>query len=152
MSVVAEGIEKVQPTFDHVVELVRARVAERLEMLGEETAFLASGNAPRLSGALAGSIRARLSEGKTTLVETIKPGEFYGKILALGVVSHGSLHNKNVSITKTARAHASDRLRQMGKWRIPPNPYMKNAEDEMRDRIASQLQEATNEALAEAIK
>jgi hypothetical protein len=135
--------------------------AEHLADAGQEIANAAAARAPRKTGQLAGSIRARLNENGTRMTETVAPagryGSFVGMLMEFGVVNHGTRGNVATAGGglkskggKRARARRVSELRGAGQYRIRPRPFMEPAYDSLRARVQADIDAAVQKATAEA--
>lgn len=138
--------------FQAIDEALRVQLRRALDKVGQEMRAAARALAPRRSGKLASSIRARFAEMGDTLQETVRPTKFYAKFLEYGVVRHGTQSNKAVGVglgrtVKRAKVARVRELRSLGAWRVEPHPFMRPALHSMEQRIHN----AIGEALAEAV-
>lgn len=154
------GTAEVAQRFGDMGAKVRGKVRAALARLGAEMVDLARGAAPRRTGKLADSIKARMLETDTDITETVRPSAFYAQFMEFGVVNHGSSRNRNVSggvLTKgkggkTVRRARVERVRDLraaGQYRIAPRPFMGPVMEKMGDHVSELLNEAISEAATE---
>jgi HK97 gp10 family phage protein len=140
--------------FSKFDEALRRHMRVALASVGTEIRDAARGLAPRRSGALAGSIRAKYSERGDTFLESVKPGKRYAHFMEYGVVNHGTKANKAVGVggsknAKRMKVEVVRSLRSVGAFRIPPHPFMRPALHSMLSRVRSVVEGAVADAVLE---
>lgn len=154
------GDKEIKEHFLDLQSSVRERLRRALADAGQEIAAAASARAPRNTGALAGSIRGRLTETGKMMRETVSPtgrSGFIGRLMEFGVVNHGTRGNASSAAGglktkggKRARARRVSELRAAGQYRIRPRPFMEPAYESLRARIEADIARAIESAVTEA--
>lgn len=160
VSAVVVGDREIKEQFLDFQGSLRERLRRALANAGQEIASAASALAPRHTGALAGSIRAKLTETATTMRETVAPAGkegFVGRLMEFGVVKHGTKGNVSSAGAgigtkggKRARAQRVSQLRAAGQYRIQPRPFMEPAYESLRERVNADIKAAVEGAVSEA--
>lgn len=129
---------------------VRERLRRTLTDLGKQVRDAAAAAAPRKTGKLADSIRAKLVENDKSMTETVRPSEFYARFMEFGTVNHGTARNRAAAGGKRAKVRRVRELRAQGAYRIRPRPFMGPAMESVRARVEESIRRAVSDSVAEA--
>jgi HK97 gp10 family phage protein len=138
------GDKEIKQMFADAFSVMRTNLREALALIGSIVRDRAAARAPRETGALAASIRARLLETAERIIESVAPTRFYARFLEFGVVAHGTTRNHSALGSKIKRVEHIRTLRSSGQYRIQPHPFMGPASAAVRSQIDAMLQAAVN--------